>query len=112
MIKWPVFEDYNVIWCLPDDELLIADDVTDILDEDKFIILPPDDDPEDIVDDTPPVEETEYDKESPERTEEGVIEDDDISDLPLEEPGPDWIAVFKPPIPVRCCLGIIVAEEG
>ena len=63
-------------------------------------------DPEDIVDDTPE-DGPEDDKESPERTEEAVIEDDDRSDLLLDDPGP---AVFNPPTPVRCCLGIIVAE--
>ena len=67
-------------------------------------------DPEDIVDDTPE-DGPEDDKESPERTEEDAIEDDDISDLPLEDPGPGWIVVFKPPIPVRCCRGTMVAEE-
>ena len=69
------------------------------------MILPLDD-AEDIAADTP-VDETEDDKESPERTEEDVIEDDDRSDLLLDDPGP---AVFNPPTPVRCCLGIIVAE--
>ena len=53
---------------------------------DIFIIRPLPD-PEDIVDETPE-DEPEVDMESPERTEEDVIEDDDISDLPLEDPGP------------------------
>lgn len=94
---------------VPEDELLFDDCGPDILLDDIFIILPPDG-PEDIVDETPE-DGTEDDKESPESTEEVAIDDPDISDLPLEDPGPGWIVVFKPPIPVLCCLGTIVAEE-
>ena len=64
--------------------------------------------PEDIVDDTPE-DNPDEDKESPEIMEEVAKEDDDMSDLPPADPVPDWR--FKPPIPVRCCLGTIVAVE-
>ena len=70
---------------IPEDELLINEGGPDSLLEDIFIIRPLPD-PEDIVDETP---EDEVNMESPERTEEDVIDDDDISDLPIEEPGPD-----------------------
>ena len=66
--------------------------------------------PEDIVDDTPE-DNPDEDKESPEIMEEVAKEDDDMSDLPPADPVPDWRATFKPPIPVRCCLGTIVAVE-
>ena len=96
---------------VPDDELLSDDGGPDSLLEDILIILPLVV-PEDIVDDETPEDEPEEDKESPERTEDDdAIEDDDISDLlPLED-DPVWTVVFKPPIPVRCCRGIMVAEE-
>ena len=71
----------------PEDELLIDEGGPDSLLEDIFIIRPLAD-PEDIVDETPD-DEPEVDMESPGRTEEDAIEDDDISDLPLEDPGPD-----------------------
>ena len=70
---------------LPDDELLIAEDATDIFDEGKFMVLPLVD-PEEIVVETP-VDKIEDDKQSPERMEDGANEEFDTSDLPLEEPG-------------------------
>ena len=67
---------------LPDDELFITEDATDILDDDKFNVLPLVD-PEGIVDETP-VDNIEDDRESPERMEDGVKEEFDTSDLPLK----------------------------
>ena len=69
-------------YMLPDDELLITEDATDILDDDKFNVLPLVD-PEGIVDETP-VDNIEDDRESPERMEDGVKEEFDTSDLPLK----------------------------
>ena len=74
-------------WTLPDDELLITEDATDILDDDKFNGLPLVD-PEEMVDETP-VDNIEDDRESPERMEDGVNEEFDTSDLPLREPDVD-----------------------